>query len=602
MVKRCLPAILFWCFLFPTAYSERSPIAYLPTPAEKIAEYNLKRADTAYFAAKYNLALEYTSRALEVFKTSGNSKREIYCLTRLGDICRAAEIRQKSYTFLLEAIRFAKKIGDPDGLALAYNNYAANWYEDGIQYLDSVTKYAGLSMEIALLRNLQKIIYSNLNILGMVEFNRQDYPNALKLLEQAYPVMMKVNPEDEPLLLVNMARVNFRLGKTAQAEKLGLKAYTMAKSRHTMQYIIISAQFLDRFYHKTNRPQLAYRFLKEGYDSLLHFRVQTFDLMMNEMKGKLRVVETEKENEKLKIRQEYLQQKMTLRLWLILLSGTLFIAALLFIITLIYQMRKLKRVNLELQSLNREVVDQRDRIKKTAIELEKSNATLQKFIYIIAHDLKNPISTILGFTTLLIKEQNDLKMEEQRKMVEYTNKSAVGASMLLDQLLEWARVHTGSIQADPKKISLLEIYLEAVSVVYPSTVLKQLVIQFDIPENITVLADRNMVLTVFRNLITNAVKFTPNGGWIRINAGNAENSKSIVKISITDSGIGIPENEIDHLFNIDQQYKRKGTSGETGTGLGLLLCKEYVEKNNGTIRIDSEPGEGTTVTFTLPGG
>jgi len=602
MVNRCLLAFLFWCFLFSTAYCDKSPLTYAATPAEKNAEYNLKRADTAYHAAKYNLALEYTSQALDVFRSSGNSKRELYCLTRLGDICRAAEIRPKSLSFLREAIHFAKKTGDPEGLALAYNNYASSWYENGIQYLDSVTKYAGLSMELALPQNLQMIIYSNLNILGMVEFSREDYPNALKFLEQAYPVMMKVNPEDEPLLLVNMARVNFRLGKTAQAEKLGLKAYTMAKSRHTMQYIIISSQFLDRFYNKTNRPQLAYKYLKEGYDSLIEFRVQTYDMMMDEMKGKLKVAETEKENEYLKIRQEYLQQKMNLRLWLILLSGILFMAALLFIITLIYQMRKLKSVNFELNSLNREVADQRDRIKTTAYELGKSNATLEKFIYIIAHDLKNPIATIMGFTKLLIKDQKDLKPEERLKMVEYTNKAAVGASRLLDQLLEWARIHTGSTRAEPKKIPLFEIYLEAVSVVYPSTVLKQLVIQFDIPETLTVLADRNMVLTVFRNLITNAVKFTPNGGWIKISASDAESSKSFVKIMITDSGIGIPGDQIDHLFDIDHQYKRKGTAGETGTGLGLLLCKEYVEKNNGTIRINSEPGEGTTVTFTLPAG
>ena len=602
MTTRCLLAILFWCFLFPTAYCDKSPPTYVPTPAEITAEYNLKRADTAYLAAKYNLALEYTSRALDGFRSSGNSKRELYCLTRLGDICRAAEIRQKSYAFLFEAIRLAIKTADPEGLALAYNNYAADWYEAGIQSLDSVTKYAGLSMEIALPRNMQKIIYSNLNILGMVEFSREDYPNALKFLEQAYPIMMKVNPEDEPLLLVNMARVNFRLGNTAQAEKLGLKAYTMAKSRHTMQYIIISAQFLDRFYNKTNRPQLAYKYLKEGYDSLIEFRVQTFDLMMDEMKGKLRAAETEKENGSLKIRQEYLQQKMNLRLWLIILSGILFIAALLFIITLISQMRRLKRVNLELQSLNREVIHQRDRLEKTTTELGTSNATLEKFIYIIAHDLKNPIATIMGFTKLMLKEQSTLTRDESSKMVEYTNKAAGGASMLLDQLLEWARVHTGSIQADPKKIPLLEIYLEAVSVVYPSAVLKQLVIQFDIPETITVLADRNMVLTVFRNLITNAVKFTPNGGWIRIHASKAENSKSFVKILIADSGIGIPGDQIDQIFKIDHQYNRKGTAGETGTGLGLLLCKEYVEKNNGTIRIDSEPGQGTTVTIVLPEG
>ena len=133
MITRKIRLLLFVCFLFIAGFSQKSHYSFKPDQAEKGAEILLTRADTAYLAARYNVALDYASEALEVFRVTGNKKRQLYCITRLGDICRAAEIRPKSYKFLREAIRLAQDIGDSSGLALAYNNYAATWYEDDIR-------------------------------------------------------------------------------------------------------------------------------------------------------------------------------------------------------------------------------------------------------------------------------------------------------------------------------------------------------------------------------------------------------------------------------------------------------------------------------------
>ena len=385
--------------------------------------------------------------------------------------------------------------------------------------------------------NIETLIYSNDNILGMVEFRLKNFGISLLLLEKAYRIMMKVNPGDEPLLLVNLARVNFRLGRTGVAEEMGLRAFDLSKKNRTIQYVIITAQFLDQFYLKTNRSALAYKYLKEGYENLIEFRVQAFELQINEMKAKLRVAETEKENE--------------------------------------------------------------DRLEKTAANLETSNITLQKFISIIAHDLKNPINTIMGFTEILIGDKDGMNREEQQKALEFTNKAAFGAFRLLEQLLEWARIQAGIIKADPQPLSLADLYAEAIAVVYPSAILKNQQIVNTMAGNIFVVADQNMMQTLFRNVFSNAVKFTPSGGKITI-AADRESDQII--ISVTDTGIGIPDDQIEHLFRIDMQYKTKGTAGETGTGLGLLLCKEYAEKNKGSINVHSTYGKGTTVIITLPAG
>ena len=385
--------------------------------------------------------------------------------------------------------------------------------------------------------NIETLIYSNDNILGMVEFRLKNFGISLLLLEKAYRIMMKVNPGDEPLLLVNLARVNFRLGRTGVAEEMGLRAFDLSKKNRTIQYVIITAQFLDQFYLKTNRSALAYKYLKEGYENLIEFRVQAFELQINEMKAKLRVAETEKENE--------------------------------------------------------------DRLEKTAANLETSNITLQKFISIIAHDLKNPINTILGFTEILIGDKDGMNRDEEQKALEFTHKAAFGAFRLLEQLLEWARIQAGIIKTDPQPLSLADLYAEAIAVVYPSAILKNQQIVNTMAGNIFVVADQNMMQTLFRNVFSNAVKFTPNGGKITIAADRESNQ---IIISVTDTGIGIPDDQIEHLFRIDMQYKTKGTAGETGTGLGLLLCREYAEKNKGSINVHSTYGKGTTVIITLPAG
>lgn len=284
------------------------------------------------------------------------------------------------------------------------------------------------------------------------------------------------------------------------------------------------------------------------------------------------------------------------RLWtifMVIIAG----GALVFLFIFAVQKTSLRKTNKELLVMNQEIRFRQQETENLARKLETSNATLKKFISIIAHDLKNPFNTIIGFSDLLDTEFDSLSPEERKLAIENTHKSALSAFSLLEKLLSWARMQTGAFQMEVTSIDISDLIDEVVNLVQTSAFLKKQNLITEVSSNIKINADRNMMLAVFRNILSNAIKFTPREGTIKVSANvDGEN----VKLVVRDSGVGIPETELGKLFNIDEPYKTTGTGGEKGTGLGLLLCKEYLEKNNGTVRVESEPGKGTAFTVILP--
>lgn len=238
-----------------------------------------------------------------------------------------------------------------------------------------------------------------------------------------------------------------------------------------------------------------------------------------------------------------------------------------------------------------------DAINKYAEELKNLNTTKDKFFSIIAHDLKNPFITILGFSELLLSDYNELNDEEKLFYIEEMKKSADTSHSLLQNLLQWSRSQTGRIVFQPKILPIDKIILDNIELLKPTAEQKEIKIDYSQLSTINVLADEDMASTIIRNLISNAIKFTGRKGNIYI---TAVDSDSFVNISVKDSGIGMSEETQRKLFQLDTSYSTEGTEKETGTGLGLILCKEFIEKNGGTIIVESKYGEGSTFHFTLP--
>jgi len=232
-------------------------------------------------------------------------------------------------------------------------------------------------------------------------------------------------------------------------------------------------------------------------------------------------------------------------------------------------------------------------------ELQKLNATKDKFFSIISHDLKNPFNAILGFSQMLLKKHNDYDSEKREKMLESVNSSAKSAYKLLENLLTWSRSQSGTIKHSPEELNLKTVLFETMFNLKGQADKKQIIVVDDISEDDFIFADANMTTTILRNLISNAIKYTNKGGKIIISSEKQENSNFLL-VSVKDDGIGIPENEIDNLFRIDKNTSTAGTENESGTGLGLILCKEFVEKNGGKIWVESELEQGSEFKFTMP--
>jgi PAS domain S-box-containing protein len=230
-------------------------------------------------------------------------------------------------------------------------------------------------------------------------------------------------------------------------------------------------------------------------------------------------------------------------------------------------------------------------------KLYQLNIDKDRFISILGHDLKNPFSNILGFSEVLIEDIRELRKDEIEDIAKNIHKSAQIINKLLDGILMWAIMQQGKISFEPQNLNFTDICRDALEIMNQAAKAKNISVNCLAADRLSVFADNEMINTVLRNLVSNAIKFTANGGAINI---NAIKSSENVTISISDNGVGIPPENLSKLFNISQVLTTKGTAEESGTGLGLLLCKEFVERHGGKIWVESEAGKGSDFMFTLP--
>ncbi len=238
-----------------------------------------------------------------------------------------------------------------------------------------------------------------------------------------------------------------------------------------------------------------------------------------------------------------------------------------------------------------------ERLRKSEANLKELNATKDKFFSIIAHDLKNPLHILLLTSDILAQNFESYSPEKIKVYILNMNKSSKSLANLLENLLNWSRAQLGTIEYKPEKLNLYDVVQEVLSPLWGNAEKKDVSISTDLDENLHVNADKNMIALVIRNLVSNAIKFTQHGGNIQLQA-NLNNSQ--VEIEVQDSGIGIPDEDIPKLFRIDVQHTTTGTDNEQGTGIGLILCKEFVEKHGGKIWAESEQGKGSKFKFTVP--
>jgi len=557
--------LFFFCLLLVGCNDQPVTSKLLIDEAESIRIHH--ELDSLYLVGDYSSAIEQAQILLNYYENKNDRKGQVVCLNYLGDYLRSTGNREGSLESLNAAMELLPQLHDSLLLAQTCNYLGATFFEqDFPKYMDSTIHYARLSMAIALQNKDENLIYSNLNLLGMAKMGQGDLDSALFYLKQALKIVRRASPVDEPLVLCNIAGIYYRKGDLTEAKKLSLQAFKQAKANDVNAYIRTSSILLEKFYLLEGNYREAYHYLSE-------LSLYTRNFMDEKVEGRMALM-----NEQFRQAENNatVQKELELRRLFTLSVSILLAFSLVFIILFSRQ---------------------KSRLRKTNRELQISNNTLKNFISIMAHDLKSPFNTIIGFSELLKNEFDALTPEERKLAVENTNKSALNAFALLEQLLDWARLQTGTFHLEATSLDLSEVVDEVIHLHQASAFLKKQTLVNKILPGFRVVADRNMLLAVFRNLLSNAIKFTPEKGVIEV---SAIESGSTIQAMVKDSGVGISADAIKKLFCIDVLYKTVGTNGEKGTGIGLLLCKDYLEKNLGSIAVESVEGNGTTFRITLP--
>lgn len=271
---------------------------------------------------------------------------------------------------------------------------------------------------------------------------------------------------------------------------------------------------------------------------------------------------------------------------------------------LIQQNETMHNLNREINNLQRLLIKEKSslenilrQLNQANIELKEANASKDKFFSIIAHDLKNPFNALLGFSDLLMANYKNMEPQEIEEQLQMLSSASHQAYNLLEDLLMWSKAQQGKITFLPQKIIINDIFDEIQSNLENVAAKKSISVKFDDYPDTALYADLNMLKTILRNLISNAIKFSPRGSDVKV---QVDTENEFARISVSDKGIGISEKNLSRLWQLSEQFTTKGTENEDGTGLGLVLCREFVEKHGGKIWAASEQGKGSDFMFTIP--
>ncbi|MBL7102995.1 MAG: tetratricopeptide repeat-containing sensor histidine kinase [Bacteroidales bacterium] len=603
------------------------------TDLEKIEILN--ELSKAYDTISYDKSLGYAKQALELTKKYKGKEDIAASFDRVARIYYFLSNYDESINYFIESLKKREKIGDKKAIAQSYNNLGVvylnlNSDNKALEYLqkawdlseeigdDELMKKTAINLGIvyAQLSNYYKSLeyYERaltlidetelkqlsvcLNNIGLVYWYLEDYDKAL----ECYLDALKINEQERYKWSIsncsrNVGMVYIELNDFNKASLYLTKALKIAKeidSKHLIKDCYIT--FSDLYFAKGNYKN-AYEYHEMYSDVKDSIFTEELGKNIAELEVKFETVKKEKEIEILKNEKEIdvLKSKKNKNQKIFLI---IFLLLVLFLIIILYSRFLLKqKTNKILEDANQQLNIAINKISKSEEDLKELNATKDKFFSIIAHDLKAPFNSLLGFSEILVKKSEQYDKEKIKQYSIIINTSAHDLFNLSENLLHWARCQSDNIKYNPKKVDLNKLVINIIYILEISAKKKNITVYPEIPKNTYVYADANIISTVIRNLLSNALKFTEKGGEVTITSVEKDN---FVEVSVIDTGIGISEENIKKLFILENQYTTKGTSDEKGTGLGLIICKEFIEKSGGEIWVESESGKGSIFKFTLP--
>jgi len=489
--------------------------------------------NAAFTICDYNKSQEYFIRSLSAAEEMNDEKSVAFALNNIGIVYFRLKQFDKALEYYEKALAIKIRTAERSSISTSYNNIGLVY--NNLKEFDKALKYFKLSMKIDKDTGNKHALCRAMNNIGLVWKHKGDRKKSLKYFRESYEISRKaLYNKGMATALSNICTHYFETGEYDLSLEKGLEGEKLAHAIHSNNHLLNFYGQISEAYEKTGDFENALIYLKK------HFVLKD-QIFSEDSQNKIFEMQIRYESEK-------------------------------------------KEKETEIFRLKNE-------------ELSLMNATKDKFFRIIHHDLLNPFTAMHSTAGFLDKFYEKIDDRKRRNYITMIVESSERLLKLMDNLFEWVKTQSGEIDFIPEKINVSEIVEHNLQLLGNNINSKEIVSELKVPVSYCVIADRNMLDTIVRNLIANAIKFTGTGGKIVV---SARSFKHIIRLSVEDNGIGIERSNFKKLFKVEEAFSTPGTNEEKGTGLGLILVKEFLDICGGRVVVKSEPGKGTRFTIELP--
>ncbi len=554
-----------------------------PNPHLTISVLNL-RGLNEFYCGNYEAAIDYYYQTQNRAEQVNDSLLMAKANHNLGMIFDELEDYREAISYFQKSLQISQQLKDTALIAKTYQNLAIAHQSQ--KDLPKALEYNEKANQLATLRKDTLMMIDVINNFGTVAYDQKKLDESMEYYRKALDLYQKKRDRKGMALAYNNIGLVY-LDKKEYTNSLEYFKKSLALATELKMY-----DFTGDIYSNLTVYYAERKDYKNAYFYYDRFNV-VYDSLVGEKKNKvIRQIQAKYQLQKNNRELEELKNKSQSQLDAIdsaksiqvyLVAITILVVALM--IATFYLLFKEKKLAIELKS--------------KAQELRELNHSKDKFFSIIAHDLKNPFNVLVSYTSILKTDLEMFSKDELKQIIDDLNQASENGYNLLQNLLLWTRSQTNRIHIYKTNFNLAEVFEDVKAIVEFNLIEKEQQLAVETNDELIAFADKDMITTVLRNLIFNAIKFSSKGSEIKVKTSVVENQ---IQVDVIDSGVGIPTELIEKLFVVDQNTTTSGTEGEIGTGLGLVICREFVEKNGGTIRVESQPGKGSAFSFTIPLG
>jgi signal transduction histidine kinase/Flp pilus assembly protein TadD len=542
-----------------------------------------------------DLAFETFLRSLDYAKKIGDNATILNTLLNIGVMYDNNGDYENCLKYYLEGLKYAEN-SDKATLALL-QSYIAEVYLSQ-KNIENAEKYLEQAIQNSLAANDSKSLIWAYSILGNIQLDKNNYQAAERYFTESLQLARNIDYKLEIIhALSDLGKYYNRINNFSGAEKSLSEAFNLAKELNSLTDLSIIYKEFSELYSKNQNFKKAFEFhqkYKEISDSL--FIISNSE-KITEFKTKHELKQKERETELLMHENDLQKKIINSQKIIALVISLLAIASIIFIWVLLRNRNKILKAKNLLQFKNDEIENNRTEISEKNEVLAELNATKDKFFSIIAHDLRNPIAAFVNISELLELDYDKISDKDKREIISQMNSSSKNLIRLLENLLTWARLSNNKIDVYPETLLMKDVLELSIHPYLQSAQNKKIKITVDVPDELTIITDRFIIQTIIGNLINNAIKFSNQHSEINV---SLKTGNSFYKLIVRDNGIGIEESQLRNIFILGKISTGRGTMGESGTGLGLVLVKELVEILNWQIEAKSKVNSGSEFVITIP--